>query len=47
MCLEIIHASKTTCTCKCSLVHKTSVNGVAMVVSDSNWIEEEAQSGTG
>jgi len=36
---------KTTNTCKCSLV--TSVNGAAVVVSDSNWIEEEAYSGTG
>ena len=38
---------KTTRTRKCSFVHETRVNSVAVVVSDSDWIEEEAYSGTG
>jgi len=32
---------------KCNLVHKTSVNGASVVISNSSCIEEEAQSGTG
>ena len=32
---------------KCSLVHETNVSGAPVVVSDSDWIEEEAYSGTG